>query len=77
MMGMWIEFDHPHQLMRAINMTNLRARLWTGRQPRRTMRRPMVHKDSDGRVYIRMQKPHPVKYSRDNKWSVNTLARVP
>ena len=38
---------------------------------------PMVHKDTDGRVYIRMQKPHPVKYSRDNKWSVNTLARVP
>ena len=68
MMGRWIEFGHPHQLMRYVNMTNLRA-AYGQETARRTMPAPMVHKDSDGRVYIRMQKPHPVKYSRDNKWS--------
>ena len=68
MIGWWIEFDHPHQLMRAGSMANLRATYGQADSPT-NYGGPMVHKDSDGRIYIRFQKPHPVKYSRDNKWS--------
>jgi Concanavalin A-like lectin/glucanases superfamily len=66
--GYWIEFDHPHQLLEANNMTNLRAPYGTANSPT-NYSGPMVHKDSDNRVYIRMQRPHPGKYSLDNKWS--------
>ena len=76
MMGIWIEFNHPHQLMRAGSMTNLRATYGQNDSPT-NYAGPMVHKNSDGRVYIRMQKPHPVKYSRDNKWSSTTWHGFP
>lgn len=76
MMGIWIEFEEPHQLVRAINMTNLRAAYGQENSPT-NYATPMVHKDSSGRVYIRMQKPHPVKYSRDNKWSSTTWPGYP
>jgi hypothetical protein len=76
MMGWWIEFDHPHQLVRAVNMTNLRAAYGTADSPD-NYSGPMVHKDTDGRVYIRFQRPHPDKYSTDNKWSVNTWPGFP
>ena len=76
MMGFWIEFGHPHQLIRAINMTNLRAPYGEADSPT-NYAGPMVHKASDGRVYIRMQKPHPVKYSRDDKWSETTFPGHP
>ena len=66
--GFWIEFDHPHQLVPALNMANLRAPYGTGNSPA-NYSGPMVHKDSDNVVYIRMQRPHPGKYSLDNKWS--------
>ena len=66
--GVWIEFDHPHRLYRYQNMTNLRAAY--GTEATYTNYGTVgVHKDSTGTVYIRMQKPHPVKYSRADKWS--------
>jgi hypothetical protein len=68
MMGMWIEFDHPHQLLRYSSLSNLRAPYGQADGPT-NYATPGVHKGSDGHVYIRMQKPHPVKYSRDDKWS--------
>ena len=71
MMGMWIEFDHPHQIVRAGSMANLRAAYSSTNSPTGYCG-PCVHKDTDGRVYIRWQVPHPDKYSTDNKWSVNT-----
>jgi hypothetical protein len=70
-MGVWIEFDQPHQLISAGNMTNLRAPYGTGNSPD-NYSGPMVYKDSDNRVYIRFQRPHPGKYSAGNKWSVET-----
>lgn len=66
--GWWIEFDHPHQLLEAGSMANLRAAYGTADSPT-NYSGPMVHKDTDGRVYIRMQRPHPGKYSFGNKWS--------
>jgi hypothetical protein len=71
MMGFWIEFDHPHQIVRASSMTILRATYGQEDSPTNYCG-PCVHKDSDGRVYIRFQRPHPVKYSRDDKWSEQT-----
>ena len=68
MMGWWIEFDHPHQLLRYSSLTNLRAAYGTADSPT-NYATPGVHKASDGRIYIRMQKSHPGKYSFDNKWS--------
>ena len=76
MMGFWIEFDTPHQIVRASSMTNLRAPYGTEDSPT-NYSGPMVHKDTDGRVYIRFQRPHPGKYSRDNKWSVQTFPGYP
>ncbi len=71
MMGFWIEFDHPHQIVRAGSMTNLRAAYSSTDSPT-GYAGPSAHQDSDGRVYIRFQRPHPDKYSTDSKWSVNT-----
>jgi hypothetical protein len=68
MHGWWMEFDHPHQLLTAGSMANLRAAYGTGDSPG-NYSGPMVHKDADNRVYIRMQRPHPGKYSFGNKWS--------
>lgn len=68
MMGFWIEFDHPHQILRAGSMTNLRATYGTANSPD-NYAGPMVHKDTDGRVYIRFQRPHVNKYSAGSKWS--------
>ena len=68
LMGWWIEFDHPHQLLRYSSLANLRTAY--GQEDSFTnYATPGVHKGSDGRVYIRMQKSHAVKYSRNNKWS--------
>jgi hypothetical protein len=72
MMGWWLEFGHPHQIIRASNMTNLRAAFSDADSPG-GYAGPSVHKDTDGRVYIRFQRPHPAKYSRSNKWSENTF----
>jgi hypothetical protein len=71
MMGFWIEFDHPHQLISAGSMTNLRATYGTGSSPG-NYSGPMVFKDSDNRVYIRFQRPHVGKYSAGSKWSATT-----
>ena len=71
MMGFWVEFDEPHQLMRYSSMTNLRSAYGQDNSIA-NYATAGVHKASDGRVYIRMQKPHPIKYSRGNKWSETT-----
>jgi hypothetical protein len=64
MMGFRVEFDHPHQIVRASSMTNLRAAYGTDDSPTHYSG-PMVHKDGDNRVYIRFQRAHPGKYSTD------------
>lgn len=71
MMGMWIEFDHPHQLLSAGSMTNLRAAYGTADSPT-NYSGPMVFKNTDDRIYIRFQRPHVGKYSVGNKWSEQT-----
>jgi hypothetical protein len=71
MMGFRVEFDHPHQIVRASSMTNLRAAYGTDDSPTHYSG-PMVHKDGDNRVYTRFQRAHPGKYSTDNKRSVHT-----
>jgi hypothetical protein len=76
MIGWWIEFGHPHQLISAGSMTNLRATYGTADSPT-NYSGPMVHKDTDGRVYIRMQRPHPGKYSFGGKWSRNVWPNNP
>jgi hypothetical protein len=70
MMGFWVEFGHVHQLLPAGSMTNLHAPYGTADSPT-NYATPMVHKDTDGTVYIRMQKPHPGKYSVGNKWQTS------
>ena len=68
MMGFWVEFDHPHQIVRAGSMAQLRQ-VYSSADSPDSYFGPCVHKDTDGRVYLRFQRPHPVKYSQGNKWS--------
>jgi Concanavalin A-like lectin/glucanases superfamily len=70
MTGWWIEYDHPHMLLRYRSLTNLRAAYGTADSPT-NYATPGVHKSSDGHVYIRMQRPHPGKYSAGGTWSPN------
>jgi Concanavalin A-like lectin/glucanases superfamily len=82
MMGWWIEFDQPHQIIRASNLTNLRAPLGTADSPD-SYAGPSVHKHTDGRVYIRFQRPAAnvqngnSKYSYHDKWSEQTWPGYP
>jgi len=68
LMGFWIEFDHPHQMVRCSSLSNLQGAYTNGVSPT-AYSGPQARVHTDGRVYIRMQKPHPTKYSTDDKWS--------
>jgi hypothetical protein len=65
--GMWIEFSHPHHLVAYSNLTDLQAAYGTADTPT-NYGIPGAVLHTDGRVYIRMQKPHPGKYSVSNTW---------
>lgn len=70
MMGCWVEFDHPHQIIQAGSMANLRAAYSTADSEADGSggyAGPCVRKDADGRVYIRFQQPHVGKYSFGGK----------
>ena len=67
MVGTWVEFDHPHQLLRYGSMTNLRATYGTA-DSFTNYAGPGVHQDTDSRLYIRFQRPHPGKYSPDGRF---------
>jgi hypothetical protein len=76
MMGYWIEFGYPQQIVRTLSMTDLRSAYSSSDSPTGYCG-PSVIKNSDGRIYLRFQVPHPSKYSTDNKWSVQTWPGFP
>jgi Concanavalin A-like lectin/glucanases superfamily len=65
--GVWIEFGHPHLLLAYNNLTDLRATYGTADTPT-NYGIPGVVLHTDGRLYIRMQKPHAGKVSVGNTW---------
>lgn len=68
MIGTWEEFDHVHQIIGAQSMANLRAPTGSG-DTFTNYAGPCAHQDSDGKLYIRFQRPPPEKYSVDGKWT--------
>lgn len=68
--GVWYEFGHPHFLLAYSNVTELSA-TYGGADSPWNYAGPGAYLHSDGHVYIRMQKPHPGKYSKNRKWTDN------
>jgi hypothetical protein len=67
-LGVWIEFDHPHYLVPYGSMANLRAPYnSTNRNPPISASGSGLHLDN-GTLYIRWIRPHPSKNSGGNKW---------
>jgi hypothetical protein len=65
--GHWWEFGWPHYLIPADTLAHLQAplgtaRLWTNYAA------PCATLHTDGRIYIRMQRPYPAKMSYNGKW---------
>jgi hypothetical protein len=70
LVGYWIEFEHVHQILSVPGMTELKAPY--GAEPSfENYAGPAAYLAADGRVYIRMQKPHPDKYCVGRKWQSN------
>jgi hypothetical protein len=65
--GQWIEFGWPHFIPRYNNLTDLSKPVGNADMPT-NYAGPGAVVHTDGRVYIRMQRPHPAKYSVGNKW---------
>ena len=70
--GVWMEdgaggFRRPHYLFPYKSLADLQAPVGVDQSPG-NYSGPGAYLHTDGRVYIRMQKPHPAKYSVDDKW---------
>jgi Concanavalin A-like lectin/glucanases superfamily len=65
--GVWREFAHLHHMLPYASLSDLRATYGTADTPT-NYGTPGAVLHTDGRVYIRMQKPHPGKYCVGLKW---------